>query len=59
MAKALLLPLWMPFCLAVNLLALAADRLDRTGAFYSNVLLVFRKPAPGKNNRSAPRPADS
>lgn len=40
---ALLLPLWLPYCLAVNSLAVATDSLDHTGAFYHNVLTVLRK----------------
>ncbi len=41
--KALLLPLWVPFCLAVNLAGLLLDLLDGTDSFYHNVLLVARK----------------
>lgn len=43
--KAVMLPAWIPFCLIVNVLALLIDRLDTTGKFYSNVLIVARKPA--------------
>lgn len=42
--KALLLPLWIPFSFAVNVIGVLVDVLDRTGAFYSNVLVVGRKP---------------
>jgi Methylase involved in ubiquinone/menaquinone biosynthesis len=42
--KALALPLWVPFCLCVNLLALGVDALDATGAFAHNLLVVARKP---------------
>lgn len=41
--KALLLPLWIPFCLLVNVAALALDALDTTGSMYHNVLVVARK----------------
>jgi SAM-dependent methyltransferase len=46
MLKGLLLPLWIPFCALVNLSCRLLDGLDRTGAFYANVLLVARKPPP-------------
>lgn len=42
--KAVILPLWLPFCLVANALALLIDRIDTTGKFYSNVLLVAKKP---------------
>lgn len=41
--KAALLPLRLPFSLVTNLLALGMDRLDRTEAFYGNVLFVLRR----------------
>ena len=41
--KVLLLPIWIPFSLAVNSLGLFMDKIDRTGAFYNNVLLVAKK----------------
>jgi SAM-dependent methyltransferase len=41
--RPLLLPLWLPFCLIVNLLALVFDQCDRTRRYYSNVLAVLRK----------------
>jgi len=41
--KALALPLWVPFCLVVNLLALGMDSLDATGAFAHNLLVVARR----------------
>lgn len=43
MIKALTLPLWMPFCLAMNGLGLLLDKFDRTDKFYNNVFVVFRK----------------
>jgi SAM-dependent methyltransferase len=43
--RPLLLPIWLPFCLAVNLLGLLLNRLDVTGAYYSNVFLVLKKPS--------------
>lgn len=38
-----LMPIWVPFSLAVNSLGLLMDKMDRTGAFYNNVLLVVKK----------------
>ncbi len=45
--RAPLLPLWILGCGAVNLVARAIDALDRTGAFYGNVMVLARKSAPG------------
>lgn len=42
--KGLMLPVWIPFCFLSNAIGLLIDRLDRTGKFYSNVLIVARKP---------------
>lgn len=47
------LPLWIPFCFIVNLTGWLIDKLDKTKAFYSNVLLVSRKPD-GKMERVDP-----
>lgn len=44
--KALLLPLWIPFCLIVNLIGLLMDTLDTTGGFYHNLLFVARRDSP-------------
>ena len=41
----LLLPVRLPLCFGANMLACVLDRLDRTGNFYHNVLLVVRKKA--------------
>ena len=41
--KALLLPLWIPFCLLVNLAGLLLDFADRTNTCYHNLVLVARK----------------
>ena len=41
--KGVLLPVFIPLSLVLNLFGLAMDRLDRTRMFYSNVLLVARK----------------
>ncbi|MEN3001829.1 MAG: class I SAM-dependent methyltransferase [Armatimonadota bacterium] len=41
--KGVLLPLWLPFCLLCNGVALLVDRIDLTGKFYSNVLVVCLK----------------
>jgi SAM-dependent methyltransferase len=38
-----LLPLWLLLCVAVNTTGWLFDKLDGTGAFYHNVLLVLRK----------------
>jgi SAM-dependent methyltransferase len=43
LAFVLMLPLWIPFCFAVNTLAWVLDRLDWTTVFYFNVLAVVRK----------------
>jgi SAM-dependent methyltransferase len=39
-----LLPAWLALTATVNVAGWALDRLDRTGAFYHNVLLLARKP---------------
>jgi len=44
LVRAPLLPVWILYCLLVNLVCRAVDLLDRTGAFYSNVMVVARKP---------------
>jgi SAM-dependent methyltransferase len=41
--RALLMPFWILYCGVVNAIARAIDGLDRTGAFYLNVLVVARK----------------
>jgi SAM-dependent methyltransferase len=40
MAKGILLPAWLLFAGAVNAVGWLVDRIDRTGCFYSNVILV-------------------
>ena len=47
--KMLLLPVWVLFCLVVNLAGWILDRLDGTGAFYANVFLS------GRRRQEAPR----
>lgn len=42
--RALGLPLWIASCAAVNALARLVDSMDRTGAFYLNVMVVARSP---------------
>lgn len=42
--KAILLPGWLAFSLFLNLIGLMIDSIDRTDAYYSNLLLVLRKP---------------
>lgn len=42
--KAMTLPLWIPLCLLVNMLAICVDRMDRTEKFYSSAVVVFSKP---------------
>jgi SAM-dependent methyltransferase len=41
--RAPLLPVWLLFSLVTNVLGMAVDFLDRTDAFYSNVVIVLRK----------------
>ncbi len=41
--KALLLPLWLVVSLILNVLGVLGDLLDKTDAFYNNVLIVARK----------------
>jgi SAM-dependent methyltransferase len=41
--KGVFLPAWIVACLFVNLTAVLVDRLDSTGLFYHNTLLVARK----------------
>ena len=43
LAKTLLLPAWIPVCALVNLAGALLDALDRTDAYYGNVLLQARK----------------
>lgn len=43
--KSGLLPVWIPFCLVANFLAIILDRIDRTEKYYNNVLVIFRKNA--------------
>jgi SAM-dependent methyltransferase len=39
-----LLPLWTLMCWCVNVVGIAADRLDRTGMYYGNLLVHARRP---------------
>lgn len=41
--KAAVLPLWVPFSLAINLFGLLIDRFDCTCKYYNNVFVIFRK----------------
>lgn len=43
-ARFVLLPVWVVFCLAVNLAGCIIDRLDTTRTNYGNVLVTVRKP---------------
>jgi hypothetical protein len=43
-----LLPLWLVFSTIVNGAAQVLDRLDRTGLFYNNLIVVARKPGRGQ-----------
>jgi hypothetical protein len=43
-ALAVLLPVWIAFSFLVNIAGRLLDRVDRTDAFYTNVLIVARKP---------------
>jgi hypothetical protein len=45
LALALLMPVWLAFCLAVNMCGSLLDAIDGTGVFYHNVLVTVRKPA--------------
>jgi SAM-dependent methyltransferase len=42
--KALLLPVWIVSCLVINVVGRLVDVIDRTAAYYGNVLVVLRKP---------------
>jgi hypothetical protein len=39
----MLLPVWLLFCLLVNVVGWLLDSVDRTDVFYHNVLLIVRK----------------
>jgi SAM-dependent methyltransferase len=41
--KALMLPMWILVSLAINMVGLLWDRIDKTNAFYNNLLIVVRK----------------
>lgn len=41
--KAALLPAWFLSSFTLNLFGLLVDRVDKTGAFYSNIFLVVKK----------------
>ena len=41
--KGILLPLWLPACAMANLTGWCLDRVDHTGKFYHNVMLVARR----------------
>jgi hypothetical protein len=41
----LLLPAWLAFCLFVNIMGWLFDKVDRTNAFFHNVLVIVRKRA--------------
>ena len=40
---ALLMPVWLLVSLGVNVVGALLDKVDRTGVFYHNALLVLRK----------------
>ena len=42
----MLTPLWIPLCLFVNMFGWLLDRIDTTGAFYHNVLVVMKNASP-------------
>jgi SAM-dependent methyltransferase len=54
LVRPLLLPLWLPFCFGVNVVACVLDLLDRTGSFYSNVLLVLELPTDVDGSTATP-----
>lgn len=41
--KGALLPVWLPFCLLVNLICRGIDRVDATGAYDTNVAMIARR----------------
>jgi SAM-dependent methyltransferase len=41
--RPLLLPVWLPLCLLINLLAILVDILDRTRSYYCNVFAMLEK----------------
>jgi SAM-dependent methyltransferase len=41
--RPLLLVLWLPLCLVVNVLALIVDLIDRTASYYTNILAVLKR----------------
>ncbi len=47
------LPLWIVFCGLVNSFGFLLDKVDRTQAFYTNLLVVARKTTPQERNRPA------
>lgn len=48
-----LLPIWIPFTLIINVIGSIVDKIDKTGCFYPNVLILTKKPTklPGKENK--------
>ena len=49
--KAVLLPGWLALSLVLNVLGLLIDRIDLTGAFYNNLLVVVKKPSGSTNEQ--------
>jgi len=49
--KAGLLPGWLAFSVVMNVVGLLIDRIDRTGAFYNNLLVVVKKPSANPNEQ--------
>ena len=43
--KGVLLPGWLTFSVVMNVVGLLIDRIDRTGAFYNNLLVVVKTPS--------------
>jgi SAM-dependent methyltransferase len=55
--KGVLLPVWIPLCLVVNLGGWLVDRVDRTAAYYNNILIILRKNVhspPGEGRGASP-----
>lgn len=48
LAFGLLMPLWIPISIVVNLVGWFLDLIDSTEAFYSNVILIAGKPMPAE-----------
>lgn len=50
--KGMLLPAWLALSLVMNVVGWLIDRIDGTGAFYNNVLVVVKKPSGRMDSRN-------